>query len=88
MARALPPDRLKANITPVATFAHHRASFSLSLSLFLSPLSLDQAPHSLFTIHHLVLGPSFDQFSSPSFDSLVTGVELTILDYSYRMAQQ
>lgn len=58
MARALPRDRLKANITPVATFAHHRASLSLS------PLSLDQTAHSLFTIHHLVLRPSFGQFSS------------------------
>lgn len=59
MARALPRDRLKANITPVATFAHHRASLSLSLSLFLY-----QTAHSLFTIHHLVLRPSFGQFSS------------------------
>lgn len=58
MARALPRDRLKANITPVATFAHHRASLSLSLSLFLY-----QTAHSLFTIH-LVLRPSFGQFSS------------------------
>lgn len=82
MARALPRDRLKANITPVATFAHHRASLSLSLSL-----SLSNGP---FTFHDPSpsIATKFRSVFLSSFDSLVTGVELTILDYSYRMAQQ
>lgn len=82
MARALPRDRLKANITPVATFAHHRASLSLSFSL-----SLSNGP---FTFHDPSpsIATKFRSVFLSSFDSLVTGVELTILDYSYRMAQQ
>lgn len=87
MARALPRDRLKANITPVATFAHHRASLSLS-SLSLSSLSRSNGP---FTFHDPSpsIATKFRSVFLSNFDSLVTGVELTILDYySYRMAQQ